>query len=93
MIDQISSKFAEDDLAGRTPDLQDPALQRTSRRRVQFFWEVIEQRRTSPKPVHRRFVPATAPSLSKDGFQWSVSLTRQDYDPSREGTHTPRETF
>jgi hypothetical protein len=89
-VDQISAKYAEDDLMGRTPDLQDPAMPRTSTRNVDFFWEVQEFRPGQPPAVPRRYVPANAPTLKKDGFQWAVSLAKQDFDRSRQQTFDRR---
>lgn len=92
-IDQISVKYSEDDLLGRTMDIQDPTLQRTGLANVEFYWEVVEQRVTSPAPAHRRYVPNAVPSLSRDGFQWKASLTKQDFDTGRQGGMQPRSTF
>ena len=87
VIDQISAaSFSEDDLMGRTPDLQDPVLQRTSKRNVDFFYEVVELTPQRPPPAPRRFSPPVAvPELQRDGFGWRVTLTRQDYDRGRRG--------
>lgn len=92
-VSQISTRFAEDDLMGRTPDLQDPALPRTSRGGIQFFWEIVQDRRIDPRGVPRRFAPVSAPSLSRDSFQWTVTLTRQDFDSGRGGAMQPRNAF
>lgn len=93
VIDQISGRYTEDDLMGRTPDLQDPALQRTSHTTAEFWWEVTESRPSQPTSILRRFYPNVAPSISRDGFQWTVGLIRQDYDRARTGQTLPRDTF
>lgn len=84
-VDQISAKYSEDDLAGRTPDLQDPAQRITLGPGVEFYWEVVENRVAHPLAKRRRFFPSGAPELSRSGFQWSVSLIRQDVDRQRDG--------
>ena len=90
VVDRISGKYAEDDLLGRTPDLADPALPRTSRSDVEFFWEIVENRPTTPNPVIRRFSPpSAAPFIRRDAAQWSVTLTRQAGDRGRRGGFDP----
>lgn len=87
VIDEISAKYAEDDLTGKTVDLRDPDQPRTSRPDVEFFYEVEESRPTSPRPLIRRFsAPIKAPTLSRDGFQWRVTLTKQGEDRGRNGS-------
>jgi hypothetical protein len=94
VVDQISAKYAEDDLMGRTPDLQDPEVQRTSVANAEFFWEVQENRAGAPRAVRRCYKPTSVPFLSRDGFQWRVVLTKSDYDPHRaDGQLTPRGAF
>lgn len=84
-VDQISAKYTEDDLLGRTPDLQDPAMPRTGLRQMEFYWEVVENRPSSPTPVRRDYAPSTAPALSRDGFQWRVNLAKRVFDRARDG--------
>lgn len=86
VIDEISAKYAEDDLMGRTPDLENPELTRTSRVDVEFWFEVQEARAVGRPPVTRRFSPPIkAPSLSRDNLQWRVTLTKQGEDRGRNG--------
>lgn len=87
VIDEISAKYAEDDLTGRTPDNIDPVIPRTSLKTVEYWYEVRENRPTSPNPpASRRFSPPVAtPHLSRDGFQWTIILTKQGNDRSRRG--------
>lgn len=86
VIDRVSARYTEDDLMGRTPDLTDPNARRTTPRNRQFFWEVRENRNSTPPPPIRRFSPPTAaPMLSRGGFAWTVILTKQAVDPSRHG--------
>jgi len=87
-IDQISASIPEDDMLGKTPDLRDPSNPRSALEVSEFWWEVVEERPSDPKPVIRRFVPASAPDLRRDSLAWSINLTKQDYDPSREGDGT-----
>lgn len=89
-ISQISAKYTEDDLMGRTPDMVEPALPRTNGRGTEFFYEIVENRPSTPQPVRRMYVPNAAPALSRDSFQWTVSLTKRDYDRSRSGTFERR---
>lgn len=86
VVDEISTKYAEDDLVGRTPDLQDPEIPRTSRRDVEFWWEVHEARAVGAPTVIRRFSPpVTTPHRAADNMQWRVTLTRQAEDRGRNG--------
>lgn len=86
VVDEISAKYAEDDLLGRTPDLQNPQLQRTLRQDVEFWWEIHEARAVGTPPVTRRYSPPSAvPMLSRDNMQWKVTLTKQGEDRGRNG--------
>lgn len=85
-IDQISARIPEDDLIGRTPDVQDVVQPRTSNPLAEFWWEIEEARSTIPNPAIRRFVPSGVPMLSRDGFNWAVVLNKQDYDRGRDGS-------
>jgi len=76
-IDRISTKYSEDDLRGRTPDLRNPARQQTNLANVEFFWEVREDRQTVPPPKPRRFTPGAVPMLSRSAMSWSLPLTKQ----------------
>lgn len=91
MVDQVSAKWTEDDLMGRTWDLIDPALPATGLRNGEFFWEVQEARPTQPPPPIRRYVPTGVPMLIKGGLQWRVTLTKQNAERNRNGTFNPRE--
>jgi len=77
-VDKISARYSEDDLMGRTPDLRDSVHPRTSANNVEFFWEVVENRQTTPPPRARRFIPSAAPHLSRAGMSWSIMLNKQD---------------
>lgn len=85
VIDEISAKFAEDDLTGRTPDLVNPENLRTSRSDVEFWYEVQEARASAPTVIRRFSPPVRTPSLSRDGLQWKVTLTKQGEDRGRNG--------
>lgn len=89
-IEQISLRYTEDDLCGRTPDLQDPAFPAVGSSSVEFFYEVVENRNSFPTPVRRRYVPNAVPQLTRDIFQWKVMLTKQDYNRDRQGGYTKR---
>lgn len=86
VVDEISGHYTEDDLMGRTPDLTDIVVQRTGARNGEFFWEVVENRPSTPSPVRRRYHPSAAPALSRDGFQWRVVLTKSEPNRSRHGS-------
>ena len=83
VIDQISAKYSEDDLLGRTPDMKDNVEPRTNLRTVEFFYEVQETRPTQPPPQPRRYVVAGVPMLNRSGMHWRVALTKQDYNTDR----------
>ncbi len=85
-VDQITTKYTEDDLMGRTPDLNDPAVPRTGLRNVDFFWEVQESRPSNPPPTPRRYEPNSVPMLGRDRFQWRVTLSKQQFDRARDRT-------
>jgi hypothetical protein len=92
-IDEISAKYAEDDLMGRTPDLQNPEERRTLRQDVEFWWEIHEARAVGVPPAIRRFSPPnTVPMLKRDDMQWRVTLTRQAEDRARSGATDPNES-
>jgi hypothetical protein len=78
-VSQISQRFSEDDLIGRTPDLRDTVHPKTSRGNVEFFYEIVEARQTVPPPKPRRFVPQGVPMLNRTGMEWRLSLTRSEY--------------
>lgn len=82
-IDQITPKYTEDDLLGKTPDLIDLEVPRSGPPDVDFFWEVVENRPSTPQPVRRRYVPNSVPCLVQDGFQWKITLTKQEYNRGR----------
>jgi hypothetical protein len=86
-IDQISSKYTEDDLMGRTPDLDDPAMTRSGAEDVEFFYEVVQASRSHPEPVRRRYVPTAVPNLAAGGFQWKVVLTKQEFNRNRDAAN------
>lgn len=89
-IDQISLRFTEDDLLGKTPDLIDPTNQRSGPEGFDFFWEIVEARNTTPQPVRRRYVPNAVPVVMPDGFQWKVTLTKQEFNRSRAAAQAGR---
>jgi hypothetical protein len=89
VIDEISARIPEDDLMGRTCDLQDPTRRLTSIPNADFYWEVVEKRPSSPGPVIRRFSPpAAVPALGRAGMGWRVTLTKQEQDRGRGGSST-----
>lgn len=86
IIDRISGKYTEDDLTGATPDLTDPNLSRTSLKAIDFFYEIQENRPSTPPPPLRRYsAPVGIPMLSRGGFAWTITLTKQNNDRSRRG--------
>jgi hypothetical protein len=88
LVSQISGHYTEDDLLGKTLDLQDPVKSRTGAGDVDFFWEVVENRPSNPAPVRRRYRPDGVPMLSRDGFQWKVPLVKAEPNRSRQGAFT-----
>jgi hypothetical protein len=80
-VSQISLRYTEDDLTGKTPDLTDPEMPRTGLRNAEFFWEVVENRPTGPTPVPRRYVPADVPMRGNTG--WTIALIKQAGDRAR----------
>ncbi len=92
VVDRISARYSEDTLLGRTPDIQDPQLRRTSLRQAEFFWEIQENRPGRIPPPRRRFSGPRTASLSRAGMSWRVVLTRQSGDRQRDGS-TGRSDF
>lgn len=89
-VREISAKYAEDDLLGKTPDLIDPSKPLTSRKNVEFLWEVVEDRVQDPTGRRRRFYPDGPPVMVSGGLGWEIGLIRQDWDNRRSGATIPR---
>lgn len=77
-VDEISARYVEEELTGRSPDLADPALPATSRAHVEFWWELEEARAGCPDPIVRAFTPRAVPALRRDQFMWTVTLARRE---------------
>jgi hypothetical protein len=77
-IDQVSQRYSEADLTGRTPDLMDAVRPQTSSSNVEFFWEVRERRNTTPPTKPRRYIPSGVPMLNRTGMHWRVNLQKQE---------------
>jgi hypothetical protein len=77
-VDQISAKYSEADLIGRTPDVMDPARPQTNLSNSECFWEVREARQTNPPTKPRRYATNGVPMLNRSGMQWKVNLVKQD---------------
>jgi hypothetical protein len=73
-VSKISTKYSENDLLGRTPDLVDSVRPKTSASNVEFFWEV-QLARGGSKP--RRYIPQGVPMLDRSGIQWKISVIKQ----------------
>lgn len=54
-------------------------------KKVDFFYEVVEDGRGDDPPLHRRFSLLGDPWRRPDGVEWVVLLQRADRDPSRQG--------
>ena len=91
VVDEISARFSEDDLMGKTPDLNDPARPRSGLADAEFFFEVAENRPTVTNPIPRRYIPSALPTLSRDGFAWRIVLSKQMSDRSRQQTFDRQE--
>lgn len=91
-VSEVSPAWTEDLLLGLRDGYVDAAsrLGRTLAADVEFWWEVQEQRPTGGvAPLDgetriRRFRPYGAPHLSRDGFQWRLTLEKADYDVDRD---------
>jgi hypothetical protein len=79
-LSKISTKFSEDDLAGKTPDMRDLVRTNTAAYGVEFFYEV---RLNRPGSKPRRYSPSGVPNLDKNGLHWHLNLIKQStsYDP------------
>lgn len=84
-VDEISARYAEAELMGKTTDLAAPDQPRTARNLVEFWWEVAEAREGCPEPAIRSFTPRTAPSLKRDDFMWTITLAKREYDRGPSG--------
>lgn len=84
LVDQISPRYTEDDLLGvRMAEMADPVIPATNSLQRQFFWQVVENRPSTPRPQPRLYVPSGVPMLSRDGFQWKIALVKTDPTPGR----------
>ena len=83
-VDRISISYSEDDLLGKTPDLEDPNLPVTSKSAIEFSWEIEESRPQTPRTLVRRFKPTGVPD--RKHVQWSISLVKADGDAKRDGS-------
>ncbi len=92
-VDEISARYSEAELMGKTLDLAAPDQPRTARNLVEFWWEVEEAREGCPEPAIRSFTARSAPSLKRDEFMWTVTLAKREYDrggrndPARDQVH------
>jgi hypothetical protein len=82
---EISARYTEDELLGRTPDVRDPVLPRTGKRAMEFYYEVVHQRRRDDPALRRRYVPDAAADLKPGKFGWTVHLKKQQGDAARDG--------
>lgn len=87
-VDEISARYTENELTGRTPDLADTQQPRTARPLVEFWWEISELRAGCPEPIIRSFTPRAVPALKRDQFMWIVTLAKREYD--RGGRNDPQ---
>ena len=80
MVDRVSAiRFDEDTLRGMTSGGGEiPKNQH-------FYYEIVEDTRSTPNPQRRRFRPSGAASLSRAGLSFRVNLQRQQEDRSRRG--------
>jgi len=77
-VSQISTKYTEDYLIGRSDDgSKIPEDQN-------FYWE-IRFPRADGKGPRRRFIPQAAPTLDAMAFQWKISLLKVSEDRMRDG--------
>jgi hypothetical protein len=84
-LSEISARYTEDELLGRTPDVRDPLLPRTGKKNVEFYYEVVHQRRRDDPAARRRYVPDAAADLKPGQFGWTVHLKKQQGDAARDG--------
>ena len=79
-LSKISTKFSEEDLTGKTPDLLDLVRTSTSAWNVEFFYEVVLNR---PGSKPRRYIHSGVPNLNKTGIHWHLPLIKQQtsYNP------------
>lgn len=76
-VDQISTRYTEDQLLGRLE-----GGDRTPRDQS-FYWEV---RVIGDSQVRRRFFPKSPPELDQMNVQWVVRLVRAQADRGRDGS-------
>lgn len=84
-LSEISARYSEDDLLGKTPDMVRPDLPKTNARNFEFFYEVIQTHAGVDRPARRRYIPETVPDLKASSCQWTISLTKQEQDRTRDG--------
>jgi hypothetical protein len=83
-LTEISARYSEDDLLGKTPDMVKPDLPKTNLRNTEFFYEVV-QYHTAGQPSRRRYIPESVPDLRATSCQWTINLTKQEQDRTRDG--------
>lgn len=78
-VDRISAdRYNEDQLGGRVGGVEIPDDQ-------SFYYEVVEDGRSTPNPLRRRFRAASPAGLSQVGLDFSLRLERSSEDRSRRG--------
>lgn len=84
-LTEISARYSEDDLLGKTPDMVKPDLPKTNLRNFEFFYEVVQQHAGVDRPARRRYIPEATPDLKATSCQWTINLTKQEQDRTRDG--------
>lgn len=77
-LSNVSQRYSEDDLTGRSPLMRDTVRTKTSKSTMEFFYEIGERRATDPSPKRRRFVVSGVPMLNRTGMRWRVNLTKAE---------------
>jgi hypothetical protein len=91
VIDEVSARFSEDDLMGKTSDLLDPAAPRSGQKNAEFFYEVVESRAIAPNPIPRRYTPSAVPTLNRGNCSWRIVLSKVMANRSRQQTFDRQE--
>ena len=84
-LSEVSLAYSADTLSGhQIPDMHEDQIPEP----YDFFYEVVEDGRSDPEPVRRKFRLAAAPFMDMEqGIGWNIVLEKMSEDRSRQGVN------